>query len=343
MAAATVQRFHCGEVFITTNFSMILECKSCNEQFGVYTTFLDHIFEKHFDDWNASEKSKRQKPKKVATITEQEIPKLSTDDQYVEIDSTTLKEFMPESEEDDFITEVLAPMDDDAVVVEANEIEGQPTPKTTKPAVRQVGTSVTRKDSTASGSEQKYKCRICGFAVSGAHNLRGHEQRHTNVKPFTCLKCDKAFYTRTELNTHTRRHNGDKPFVCAYCGKSFITAGMLTMHEKRHLGQRQHKCNQCEKSFYEAFHLRNHAVVHSQERNYECETCQAKFSRKITLQTHMKLHENALRYECVICHMRFNQRPTMLWHVKSKHNVLRADADNKGPAKGSNPIGDAYE
>ncbi|XP_017461450.1 PREDICTED: zinc finger protein 695-like [Rhagoletis zephyria] len=329
MAVAAVQKFHCGEVFVTTNFCMILECKSCNEQFGVYTTFLNHIFEKHFDDWNASEKSKRQKPKKVATITEQEIPKLPPDDQYIEIDSKTLKEFSLESDEQDLITEELTPMGDDVVVVEESIIEEDERPHKT---IKQTPRQLRAYDSTASGSKGKYKCRICGFAGSGAHNLRGHELRHTNIKPFTCLKCDKAFYTSTELNAHTRRHTGEKPFVCAYCGKSFTTAGMLTSHERRH-GQRKHKCDQCEKSFFEASHLRIHAVVHSQERNYECETCHAKFTRKKTLRTHMKLHENALGYECIICHMRFNQRPTLLWHVKSKHNVLRADAEIKASVK----------
>ncbi|XP_017473842.1 PREDICTED: zinc finger protein 177-like isoform X1 [Rhagoletis zephyria] len=334
MAATTVQKFHCGEVFVSANLCVTVECKWCNEKFGVYSKFLDHIFGEHFDDWNSAEETKRQLPNKVETVTDEDFTESPNEIQYIEIEPISLNEysFEGDEQEEDFITEKLAPMDDDAINVSENiteEQEEKRTPKTSQPTWRPVRVFATYKNSTAIADKRKYKCKICGFAVTDIHNLRGHEKRHSNIKPYTCLKCDKAFYTRTELNTHTRRHNGEKPFVCSYCGKSFITAAILTRHEKRHLGKREHKCDQCEKSFFDGFQLRDHAVVHTQERNYECETCKAKFTRKKTLKTHMKLHENALGYECIICHMRFNQRPTLLWHVKTKHSVLRADTKSK--------------
>lgn len=102
---------------------MILECKCCKEQFGVYSTFLDHIFEKHFDDWAATEKSKREQ-KKCATVKEKisEQDVLPTDgNEYIKFDSATSNELAYEGD-DDLITEILEPLENDIVDLENDMI-----------------------------------------------------------------------------------------------------------------------------------------------------------------------------------------------------------------------------
>ncbi|XP_004523593.1 gastrula zinc finger protein XlCGF7.1 [Ceratitis capitata] len=311
MTDTIVQKFHCGEIFVTDNLCMILECKTCKEQFGVYSKFLDHIFQNHYDNWT--------RPKSC-------MPTLERSTIIKKIEPTDNRDL---SDDENLVTEQLEPIED--MIMEDDFTEGTSVQKSTAEGNLE-GQRLSIKNAQ-SAAKRKYKCKICGFSVTGQHNLRGHIQRHSNIKPFTCLTCNKGFYTSTELNIHTRRHLGDKPYVCSFCGKDFVSAGTLTTHEKKHLGIRKHKCDQCEKSFFTPFQLRNHIVVHTQERNYSCEQCQAKFSRKRTLLTHMKLHENALEYECIICHMRFNQRPTLLWHVKSKHNVLREGSEGMDPSQ----------
>lgn len=125
MSTTIVQKFYCGEVFITNTYCMILECKCCRQQFGVYSTFLDHIFEKHFDDWAATENSKSEQKKCTTVkekISEQVLPSTNGDEPNT-IDSTTSNELTYEVDEE-LITEMLEPlendiadMDDDIIVI----------------------------------------------------------------------------------------------------------------------------------------------------------------------------------------------------------------------------------
>uniref|UniRef100_A0A0K8WBR4 C2H2-type domain-containing protein n=1 Tax=Bactrocera latifrons TaxID=174628 RepID=A0A0K8WBR4_BACLA len=113
MSTTTVQKFYCGEVFITNTYCMILECKCCNEEFGVYSTFLDHIFEKHFDNWAAIEKSKNER-KKFTTPKEKlsEQVLLPTEgNERITIESKTLSD-------EDLITEILEPLENDIADME---------------------------------------------------------------------------------------------------------------------------------------------------------------------------------------------------------------------------------
>ncbi|XP_067634645.1 zinc finger protein 93-like [Eurosta solidaginis] len=328
----TVERFYCGEIIITRNFCMIIECNGCRGKFGVYPDFLEHIFDKHFDDWTSNS---------VSFNTPGVHDELHVDngEQYIIFDTTAVKE---DGAVDELITEVLEPTEYEAddIVIETIEVGSQQKAVDgVKAAIKHVR-GVRALPLRNRDKERKHKCRICGLGFSQLCNMRSHEQRHNTIKPFTCVKCHKGFYSNTELKTHLRRHNGEKPFICPYCGKGFVTSGLLNMHEKRHTGKKEHKCDKCDKSFFDSYQLRKHTLVHTKERNHSCKLCEAKFTRRNTLRTHMKIHENALGYECIICNMRFNQRPTLLWHIKSKHKVMNNGEDVKD-LKVDNNSGDA--
>ncbi|XP_067637014.1 zinc finger protein 551-like isoform X2 [Eurosta solidaginis] len=392
-ATTAVKKVHAGEIYATNNISVIFECKGCNEQFGIYTKFLDHIFGVHFEDWmatetpnmmpNKNEHSKehtgavrkyyagvlyatsnlciliecklceekfRANTKFLDHIFEKHFEdctglvkpeyvdseNVNKEVQYLEIGRAGDGE---NSGQSDFTTEIIQPMDDDVAGTTGARVESQPN----------AGTEITfRKVRLFKGRtinhslQRKHKCRICGFLVSGIYNLKGHEMRHSAIKPFACLECGKSFYTSTELNGHIRRHNGEKPYTCTYCGASYRNSSQLTFHEKRHTNDRRFKCDQCDKRFYDRRQLLNHSVVHTKERNYTCDECNAKFTRMNALRTHKKLHANALEYQCTICHMRFNQKPTLLWHRRTKHNLINNQKVDNSSERSSNLISIEY-
>ncbi|XP_053951746.1 zinc finger protein OZF-like [Anastrepha ludens] len=338
MAAIADQRHHCGEVYITNNYLMILECKFCTEKFSAYDKFLNHIFDNHFDNVDILEELNTESMEydDDEEVAEQEYIDILTDTNVVgdssysaEISSAAgAKEF--ENIIDDENMPVKISMC--RVNVDSQNETAQHPPENKKLSNPPSDTpreesskfrSVVYKYPRHPGEERKYKCKFCGYDFANIINLRRHERRHLNNKPFPCAECNKRFFTRTELRAHIRRHTGERPFVCTYCGFGFVTNGALNIHEKRHLGERKHKCDKCEKLFYDGHQLRKHAVVHTRERNHKCNQCKATFTRIESLRNHMKLHENALRYECGICNMRFNQKPSLIWHEKSKHDIVR--------------------
>ncbi|XP_017473847.1 PREDICTED: zinc finger protein 62-like isoform X2 [Rhagoletis zephyria] len=317
MAAAIQQRQHCGEVFITNNYLMMVECKFCCEQFTAYDKFLNHIFNQHFDDvdkfnGNVDESTEYDDENILNTLDTGEY-----DMKFIGM-LTGCNEALKTNDinESKHSAEVSLPEDKEKLdgSYVSTEITLCPSKINNKN-----GTSQTKgnthpmknpgKDPISSkyrpvaikyrtfpeGEDRKFKCRICGYAFAQMHILRSHEKRHSTSKPFPCTKCNKRFFTRTELDTHIRWHTGERPFVCTYCGSGFITNGALNIHEKRHQDKRNYKCDECGKRFFDGYQLRTHAVVHTRERNYKCEQCEATFTRVKSLRNHMKLHENALR------------------------------------------------
>ena len=42
-------------------------------------------------------------------------------------------------------------------------------------------------------NKKEYKCDECAYSNTKTHNLRAHQRRHSNKKPFLCPKCGKGF------------------------------------------------------------------------------------------------------------------------------------------------------
>ena len=42
-------------------------------------------------------------------------------------------------------------------------------------------------------NKKEYKCEECAYSNTDPHNLRAHQRRHSDKKPFLCPKCGKGF------------------------------------------------------------------------------------------------------------------------------------------------------
>ena len=68
------------------------------------------------------------------------------------------------------------------------------------------------------------------FAKNRTYNLKAHLRSHSQVKPFQCLSCQRAFSRKHDLERHSRTHTGDKPYICDACGRGFPRSDALRRH-----------------------------------------------------------------------------------------------------------------
>ncbi|XP_018320532.1 zinc finger protein 85-like isoform X2 [Agrilus planipennis] len=61
--------------------------------------------------------------------------------------------------------------------------------------------------SHSKSNEKQYICEECGKSYSYLYLLRQHRFKHSEVKPFPCLKCNKGCMTRESLRRHMKIHD----------------------------------------------------------------------------------------------------------------------------------------
>ncbi len=67
-----------------------------------------------------------------------------------------------------------------------------------------------------------YVCHQCGKGFTRSHDLKRHIQSlHSDVKEFTCDKCEKSFATRDILHRHKRINERKRTYECHKCHKKF--------------------------------------------------------------------------------------------------------------------------
>ncbi|CAO1615540.1 unnamed protein product [Sympodiomycopsis kandeliae] len=68
------------------------------------------------------------------------------------------------------------------------------------------------------------------FAKNRSYNLKTHLRSHSQLKPFACASCPRAFSRKHDLERHARVHSGDKPYICEVCGRGFPRSDALRRH-----------------------------------------------------------------------------------------------------------------
>ena len=79
-------------------------------------------------------------------------------------------------------------------------------------------------EDTALFTEGKmHKCEQISKAYYLPFRLELHIcAKHTMVKPYKCIECNKAFAVKANLKRHVLIHSGIKPHICEECKQSFI-------------------------------------------------------------------------------------------------------------------------
>nr|XP_061839908.1 mucin-17-like [Nerophis lumbriciformis]XP_061839913.1 mucin-17-like [Nerophis lumbriciformis] len=108
------------------------------------------------------------------------------------------------------------------------------------------------------GKFKPYVCMFCEKAFFTKREVTDHIRIHTGEKPFPCHLCEKRFVRRVELNVHLRWHNGEKRFWCPFCGKGFLDCNNMKRHKMIHTGEKPHSCPHCPKNFTQSGHLKKH-------------------------------------------------------------------------------------
>ncbi|KAH3688163.1 hypothetical protein WICPIJ_000853 [Wickerhamomyces pijperi] len=66
----------------------------------------------------------------------------------------------------------------------------------------------------ASGIKKTYPCSICPKVFQKPFNLKSHMVTHSNLKPFECRYCQRAFARNHDRNRHELLHQSDGSHVC---------------------------------------------------------------------------------------------------------------------------------
>lgn len=110
-----------------------------------------------------------------------------------------------------------------------------------------------------------YQCRVCSKAFFSIGNRRRHEKLHTGVRPFRCEVCKKSFADLSNLKQHERCHTGEKLYHCKVCGKSFSRSNCCKRHERLCTQDGSCSCKVCGKSFSYLGNMKKHEKLHTGE------------------------------------------------------------------------------
>ncbi|KII74449.1 Early growth response protein 1 [Thelohanellus kitauei] len=81
-----------------------------------------------------------------------------------------------------------------------------------------------------------YICQYdgCGVSIKRKDDLKRHMRKHTGIKPFTCIDCEKKFSRKDHFHSHRRTHTNERPFKCEKCPSTFKRSDERNRHMKRY-------------------------------------------------------------------------------------------------------------
>ncbi|XP_043110107.1 zinc finger protein 438 isoform X2 [Puntigrus tetrazona] len=84
------------------------------------------------------------------------------------------------------------------------------------------------------GSRPLHRCPTCNRCFQFKHHLQSHMNSHTNLRPYVCPVCRKAYAHSGSLSTHMKLHHAEsrprKSLCCEFCEKSFGYVGVYFSH-----------------------------------------------------------------------------------------------------------------
>ncbi|XP_026482582.1 zinc finger protein 91-like [Ctenocephalides felis] len=149
--------------------------------------------------------------------------------------------------------------------------------------------------------EHCHSCTFCSDTFPDSGALEIHLKIHTDVKPFVCTICNKAFTGQFDFDQH----------VCN--GEKTLPLGESDEIRQELFEAPHYKCNEgtCKKSFTGPHDLEQHMLVHC----HSCTFCSDTFPDSNTLEIHQKMHTDEKPFECTICNKAFPRQLDFDQHV----------------------------
>ncbi|KAK1135033.1 hypothetical protein K0M31_007805 [Melipona bicolor] len=144
--------------------------------------------------------------------------------------------------------------------------------------------------------------------------------KHSDLRPYKCEICDKAFKRSSEMSNHAQIHRGIE-HACEACGFTTINKLSLRMHHRRvHQRDFRYRCDQCDKGFMSNYELEDHKASHLDGKTFVCEFCGNAYSQKSYLVAHKRvihgIQRNAPKeFQCDVCRKSFATEQNLRTHV----------------------------
>ncbi|KRT86254.1 zinc finger protein [Oryctes borbonicus] len=186
--------------------------------------------------------------------------------------------------------------------------------------------------------QKKHKCPECPYQTNDRHDLKKHQYRHANIKPFECTTCKRRFTQKGHLTMHIKnKHEAvtDKEYKCRFCPYQTNGKGDFKLHLYVHDTVKRFECEICGKRFRQKanlqVHLKNlHLAVNSKK--FACSKCAFRTNYKHSLDKHVNhTHNGPAPVTCHLCNGQFKQIYTLKQHIKYKHATMEEEKEFKCP------------
>lgn len=180
--------------------------------------------------------------------------------------------------------------------------------------------STKRRKNKRFGDQEQYICSTCKLHFDKQGDYKRHMIKHSDLRPYKCEICDKAFKRSSEVSNHTQIHRGIE-YACEVCGFTTINKFSLRMHHRRvHQRDFRYRCDQCDKGFMSNYDLQDHKASHLGRKTFICEFCGNAYSQKSYLVAHKRVIHRIQKsapkeFQCNICNKSFATEQNLRNHV----------------------------